>query len=389
MKRSGTGSQNEKEKKMKKLLCALLATALVASMAACGGSTPPAPAESDAPAASEVSSAAPEADGEENADAGTPAEGGFTAAMVTDVGGINDQSFNQSAWEGMERLKSEKGVNTSFLESKKDADYAPNLDKVTDDAPDIVWGIGFLMKDALAAAAENNPDQLYALVDDVFEDGQYENAIGVQFQAEQSSFLVGYIAASKTEANHVGFLLGMESPVMDRFKYGYQAGVMYGAKELGKDITYDFALAESFNDTAKGKAMAQKMYTDGADVIFHAAGQTGAGAIEAAKEMDKMIIGVDLDQNWLAPENVITSALKNVGTAVYNVTERIMNGEELGGTNVTMGLSEGGVGIAPSSDKHLSAELLAKVDELQQKIIAGDIAVPYTQADYDAFVAGL
>ena len=254
---------------------------------------------------------------------------------------------------------------------------------------DIVWGIGFLMKDALAAAAESNPDQRYALVDDVFEDGQYPNAIGVQFQAEQSSFLVGYIAAHKTETNHVGFLLGMESPVMDRFKYGYEAGVRYGAKELGKEIQYDFALAESFSDTAKGKAMAQKMYTDGADVIFHAAGQTGSGAIEAAKEMNKMVIGVDLDQNFLAPDNVITSALKNVGNAVYDITGRIMDGEELGGTNVTMGLAEGGVGIAPSSDKHLSAELLAQVDELQQKIIDGEIVVPYTQEDFDAFVANL
>ena len=102
-----------------------------------------------------------------------------------------------------------------------------------------------------------------------------------------------------------------------------------------------------------------------------------------------MIIGVDLDQNWMAPDNVITSALKNVGNAVYNVTERVMNGEQLGGTNVIMGLAEGGVGLAPSSDKHLSAELLAKVDELEQKIIAGEIVVPYTEDDYNTFVASL
>lgn len=370
--------------KKTKLLSTILAMVLVAGMLAACGRTPETPS-STAPAET-----APSAEpAEEPADDAAPTDGAFSAALVTDVGGINDQSFNQSAWEGMQRLESDKGVKVSFLESKKDADYAPNLAKVTDDAPDIVWGIGFLMKDALAAAAESNPDQRYALVDDVFEAGQYPNAIGVQFQAEQSSFLVGYIAAHKTETNHVGFLLGMESPVMDRFKYGYEAGVRYGAKELGKEIQYDFALAESFSDTAKGKAMAQKMYTDGADVIFHAAGQTGSGAIEAAKEMNKMVIGVDLDQNFLAPDNVITSALKNVGNAVYDITGRIMDGEELGGTNVTMGLAEGGVGIAPSSDKHLSAELLAQVDELQQKIIDGEIVVPYTQEDFDAFVANL
>ena len=245
------------------------------------------------------------------------------------------------------------------------------------------------MKDAVQAAAESYPDQLYALVDDQFEEGAVPNAIGVVFQAEQSSFLAGYVAATKTETDHVGFILGIDSPTMDRFKYGYFAGVQYGAKELGKEIPCEYQLAESFSDSAKGKAIAQKMYTDGVDVIFHAAGQTGSGAIEAAKEMDKMIIGVDLDQNWMAPDNVITSALKNVGNAVYNVTERVMNGEQLGGTNVIMGLAEGGVGLAPSSDKHLSAELLAKVDELEQKIIAGEIVVPYTEDDYNTFVASL
>lgn len=154
--------------KKTKLLSTILAMVLVAGMlAACGG-TPETPS-STAPAET-----APSAEpAEEPADDAAPTDGAFSAALVTDVGGINDQSFNQSAWEGMQRLESDKGVKVSFLESKKDADYAPNLAKVTDDAPDIVWGIGFLMKDALAAAAESNPDQRYALVDDVLMAGQY------------------------------------------------------------------------------------------------------------------------------------------------------------------------------------------------------------------------
>ena len=377
---------------MKKLLSSVLAAILAAGMLTACGSKPAESTTSQAPAgdASTAQSAAPAGDEASAAEGNsTAASGDFSAAMITDVGGINDESFNQSAWSGMEQLEADKGVSVSFLESKKDADYAPNLEKKTDEAPDIIWGIGYLMKDAVQAAAESYPDHLYALVDDQFDEGAVPNAIGVVFQAEQSSFLAGYVAANKTETDHVGFILGMDSPTMDRFKYGYFAGVQYGAKELGKEIPCEYQLAESFSDSAKGKAIAQKMYTDGVDVIFHAAGQTGSGAIEAAKEMDKMIIGVDLDQNWMAPDNVITSALKNVGNAVYNVTERVMNGEQLGGTNVIMGLAEGGVGLAPSSDKHLSAELLAKVDELEQKIIAGEIVVPYTEDDYNTFVASL
>lgn len=376
---------------MKKLLSSVLAAILAAGMLTACGSKPAENTTSQAPAgdASAAQSTAPAGDDASTAEGGSTAASDFSAAMITDVGGINDESFNQSAWDGMEQLEADKGIAVSFLESKRDADYAPNLEKKTDESPDIIWGIGYLMKDAVQAAAESYPDQLYALVDDSFEEGAVPNAIGVVFQAEQSSFLAGYVAANKTETNHVGFILGMDSPTMDRFKYGYFAGVQYGAKELGKEIPCEYQLAETFSDSAKGKAIAQKMYTDGVDVIFHAAGQTGSGAIEAAKEMDKMIIGVDLDQNWMAPDNVITSALKNVGNAVYNVTERVMNGEELGGTNISMGLAEGGVGLAPSSDKHLSAELLAKVDGLQQKIIDGEIVVPYTEDDYNAFVASL
>lgn len=315
----------------------------------------------------------------------TEAAAKFSVAMVTDVGGVNDESFNQSAWMGMNQLKSKLGIRVSFIESQKDADYAPNLEKKADEKNDIIWAIGFLMKDAVREAAESNPDQLYALVDDSFNDGELPNVIGVIFKAEQPSFLVGYAAAHMTKTNRVGFIVGMESPTMDRFRYGYTAGVKYAAAELGKKIMVDFAVVESFADSAKGKAIALKQYTDGADVIFHAAGHSGNGVIEAAKERNRMVIGVDLDQNKLAPKNVITSALKNVHAAVFNITKRVMNGEKLGGTTISMGLAEGGVGIAPSSNKHLSPQLLAKISNVGKNIIANKISVPINKTEYSAF----
>lgn len=363
-----------KNNKLQIVLAVLLAVALLAG---CGA------ASSAAPASTPAASAAPA----ESAAAPASTATAFAAAMVTDVGGINDESFNQSAWSGMEKLEAE-GVTVSFLESEKDADYAPNLEKKADEGTDIVWGIGFLMKTAMGETAEANPDQLFALVDDSFEDGEHDNVIGVMFMAEQSSFLVGYAAALKTETDHVGIILGMESPTMNRFTNGFRAGIAYGAAELGKEIKIDYQVAEAFDDPAKGKALAQKMYTDGADIVYQVAGDTGKGIIEAAKEMDKWVIGVDLDQNHLAPDNVICSGLKNVGAAVFDVSMRVKAGEELGGTTLYMGLAEGGAGIATTGNL-LGDEIIAKVDAVEQLIVDGTIEVPYDEAGLTAFMATL
>jgi basic membrane protein A len=308
--------------------------------------------------------------------------------MVTDVGGINDQSFNQSAWEGMERLQKD-GVIVNFVESHRGSDYLPNFEKEIDQGSDIIWGIGFMMKDPIKEVAQANPDQFFALVDDSFKDGEVPNLVGVTFKSEQSSFLVGYIAGYMTKTNHVGFILGQVSPTMDTFRYGYFAGVNYAAKEQGKTIKIDYQVMESFTDAAKGKAAALKMYTSGADIIFHAAGGVGQGVIEAAKESNLYAIGVDMDQNYMAPNNVITSALKNVGTGVYEVTKRVMAGEKLGGTTVVLGLADGGVGIAPTSDKLVPADILQRTKDLEDKIIKGEINVPATKAQYDNFMKGL
>lgn len=318
--------------------------------------------------------------------AGTGTAKGGRVAMVTDLGGINDESFNQSAWQGMEELKAE-GFEVSFIESAKDADYAPNLSLKVEEGNDLIWGIGFLMKGAMEDAALDNPDQLFAFVDDSFADGELPNVTSVMFRSEESSFLVGYIASYMTKTDHLGFVLGMGGPTMERFQYGYMAGAFYGAKEQGKEVRVDVVTIESFNDTAKGKATANKMFSDGADIVFHAAGDAGKGVIEAAKDMGKFAIGVDLDQNKLAPDNVITSSLKNVNVAVRDLSKRILAGEELGGTTVYYGLKEGGVGIAPSSDKHVPQEILDQTKTIEEKIIAGEINVPVSNEEYSQFIA--
>lgn len=318
-------------------------------------------------------------------------EGGATAqetidvAMVTDTGGVNDQSFNQSAWEGLQMLAEDYDIaEVSYLESTQESDYEPNLQSLRDAGNDLIWGIGFLMADAVRTQAELNPDQRYAIIDFAW-DEYPDNLIGVVFKAEQASFLVGYIAGKMTETGTVGFVGGIEGQVIDAFDYGYHAGVKYADQDVEVLRQY----AESFNDAAKGKSIATNMYRQDADIVFHAAGGVGDGVIEAAKEQDQWAIGVDRDQNDLAPEHVLTSAMKRVGQAMYNVGEQLVNDNWDGGRTIVYGLAEEGVGIAPTSDEDVPQDILDEVAEVRQMIIDGEIGVPFNEETYNEFMSNM
>ena len=316
---------------------------------------------------------------------GAAAEETIDIAMVTDTGGVNDQSFNQSAWEGLQRLDDDyEVVEVSYLESTQESDYEPNLQALYDAGNELIWGIGFLMADAVRTQAELNPDQRYAIIDFAW-DEYPDNLIGVVFKAEQASFLVGYIAGKMTESGTVGFVGGIEGAVIDGFDYGYHAGVKYA----NEDVEVLRQYAESFNDAAKGKSIATNMYRQGADIVFHAAGGVGDGVIEAAREQDQWAIGVDRDQNDLAPEHVLTSAMKRVGQAMYNVGEQLVNDNWDGGRTVVYGLAEDGVGIAPTSDRHVPQDLLDEVAEVRQMIIDGEIEVPFNEETYNEFISNM
>jgi len=300
--------------------------------------------------------------------------------MVTDTGGVNDQSFNQSAWEGLKKAEADFGIKTSYQESKQDADYVPNIENLIDQENDLIWGIGFKMADAVKEAAANYPDQKFAIIDNSYGDETPENVIGVTFKEEQCSYLVGLIAGKMTKTNKVGYIGGIEVPVIQKFEYGFRAGV----KEANADAEVFVQYANSFSDPAKGKAIAKQMYSNGADILYHAAGDTGTGMIEAAKEEGKFAIGVDRDQNSLAPDNVITSAMKRVDSALYDVSKKLSEGTFEGGTTVTYGLAEGGVDIAPTTEKNVPADVLTFVNEEKQKIIDGEIVVPSNKEEFEA-----
>lgn len=302
--------------------------------------------------------------------------------MVTDVGGVNDQSFNQSAWEGLTKVKKELGIKTSYQESKQDADYPANLETLLDAKNDLIWGIGFKMADAILIAAKQNPKQKYAIIDYSYGAKTPKNVVGVMFKAEEGAFLAGYIAAKMSKTGTLGFIGGMSVPIIHSFQYGFKAG----AKFANKKINILEQHAESFTDAAKGKAIANQMIGKGADVIFHAAGAVGDGVIEAVKEKGKMAVGVDRDQNYLAPKNVITSSMKRVDNAVFNVVSDLNKGTFKGGTTVEYGLKDGAVDISPSTTKMIPSVLLEDVAKIKKDIIAGKIKIPSTESAYAAYV---
>lgn len=305
--------------------------------------------------------------------------------MVTDVGGVNDQSFNQSAWEGLQKAKKELGVKASYQESKQDADYPGNLETLYDAGNDLIWGIGFKMADILLKAAKQNPKQKYAIIDYSYGDKTPANVVGVMFKAEEGAFLSGYIAAKMSKTHSIGFIGGMSVPIIHSFQYGYKAGAKYADKNISILEQY----SESFTDAAKGKAIANQMISKNADVVFHAAGAVGDGVIEATKEKNKMAVGVDRDQNYLAPKNVITSSMKRVDNAIFQVVSDLQKGVFKGGTTQNFGLHDGAVDIAPTTSKMIPAALLKEVTELKKKIASGALKIPATETAYNAFAKTL
>ena len=308
---------------------------------------------------------------------------GSRIAMITDTGGINDQSFNQSAWEGLQKLRDETGADVAYIESKQSGDFPTNLETLVDNGSTLCWGIGYACADAVVEAAASNPDVNFACVDNAFGDPM-PNVTGVVFRAQESSFMVGYIAAAVSKTNKVGFVGGISSEVIEQFQYGYEAGVAYANNMLGKKVQVTSQYAESFSDAAKGKSIANKMFTDGCDIVYHAAGGTGTGVIEAAKEAGKFAIGVDRDQAYLAPENVLTSSLKNVDVAVDLVSRQHIAGRRIGGQNMGFGLIDDAVGI-PEHHENYSDEIYQAAIEIGEQIKRGAIVPPATAKELKAY----
>ena len=289
--------------------------------------------------------------------------------MVTDVGGVNDQSFNQTSWEGLQALvKEDPRFEVNYLESKTDADYQTNLNTFIDEGYDLIISVGFALADATKEAAEENPDQMFAIIDDDSID--LPNVACLMFAQEQASYLVGLVAGSVTESKTVGYVQGMVFPSMNKFGVGFISGVLAACPDA-KVLQYN---ANSFTDSASGSTAAKDMITKGADVIYHAAGGVGSGVISTCNEEGIWAIGVDTDQAFLAPDHVITSAMKRVDVACQDISKAVRDGSFTAGVHL-YDLSNGGVDLAPTRT-HIPADVLELVEKAKADIIDGKVTVP-------------
>jgi basic membrane protein A and related proteins len=314
--------------------------------------------------------------------AGTTTTGGGEAirvGLVTDIGGLDDRSFNFLANQGLERAESELGIEGRVVVSKANADYVPNLTSLANQDYDLVIAVGFLMADAVDAVAKRFPDVNFAIIDYSQADlkSKPTNVRGLLFKEQEAGYLVGYLAGlvTKEEAGSklvISSVGGQKIPPVDRYIAGYQAG----AKKAAPGITTLNAYSQDFVDQAKCKEAALDQIARGSRVVFQVAGQCGLGALSAAKEKNVWGIGVDADQAYLGP-HILTSALKKVDVAVFQTIQAVQDGSFAGGENTTFDVASGGVGIGKVSSE-VPAELVSQVKQVQDDIAAGKVDIPST-----------
>ena len=275
-------------------------------------------------------------------------------ALVLSTGGVNDQSFNQSAWEqGALKAEEEYGVEVSYLESNSDKDYMQNIETAVEDN-DLIVGVGFQLGDAIKEAAKAYPDKQFITIDS--ENSNLDNVRAITFDEEEAGYLTGLIAGKTTNTNVIGWIGGMDIPSCSNFYVGYEKG----AKEVNPNIKVLKQFTNSFSDAAKGKVVAQQMINENADIIFTASGGGNAGSLEAIKENNIYAINVDMPGNYLAPQHVLTSALKNVGEGLRMTIEDYVNGDWTGG-EVRYNYSNNGVGFEKTD--LLSDEIIKYVED--------------------------
>ncbi len=304
---------------------------------------------------------------------------GIRIGLVFDIGGKNDKSFNESAWRGLERARTELGVAVEFVEPSGGADRETALRALAAKHLDLVIGVGFIFSSDLERVATLFPDVKFAGVDyaPTSDQGPPANLLGLRFREHEGSFVMGAIAARLSVTHKVGFVGGMKIPLIRKFEAGYIAGVNYECPTCQVLSAYAGSEPKAFADAPLGQELASAQYSQGVDIIFHAAGKTGDGVFAAAKRRNARAMGVDSDQFANAPCCVITSMLKRVDNAVVTVVQNVIAHKFVGGI-VELGLADGGIDIV--SDEHnrvlLPAAEVLHARKLMQEIIAGRIVVP-------------
>ncbi|MES1171332.1 MAG: BMP family ABC transporter substrate-binding protein [Actinomycetota bacterium] len=306
----------------------------------------------------------------------------YKACMVSDSGGFDDKSFNQAGFEGLQSVSNDLGIEIATAESTDEADYATNIDQMVSSGCDLTITVGFLLGDATKAAAEANTESDFAIIDFAY-DPTIPNVKGIVFETDQAAFLAGYAAAASTQTGTIATFGGMNIPTVTIFMNGFLAGANYYNTENGTDVKVlgwdgkDGSFTEDFQDQTKGQTLAQGFIDQGADIIMPVAGPVGLGAAAAAKAAgNTWIVGVDSDwtQTTDYGDIILTSVMKLMGPAVYDVVQEAAVGAGFNSDLYVGTLENGGVGLGPSASA-VPAEVVTKLDELKAGIIDGSISV--------------
>lgn len=319
--------------------------------------------------------------------ADTSRPGATNVGIVLDVGGRGDKSFNDGAYAGADSASKILHPNIRFIEPGEGSDREAGLRLLAAEHMDLVIGVGFIFSDDLTKLAKEYPNVSFAGVDyalSVDDKGNIipppPNLAALKFREEEGSFLVGALAAMVSNSKKIGFVGGMDIPLIHKFEAGYRAGVKQVCPDCTVIAQYAGVTPDAFKNPGKGKELALSQYQSGVNVIFHASGSTGQGVFEAARAMNKLAIGVDADQYDEAPGHVLTSMVKGVNAAVFDAIQRVQNKTFKGGI-YSFGLAEGGVGyVYDSRNKNLIPDSVhTRLEQLKQDIIAGRIKVPSTR----------
>lgn len=309
----------------------------------------------------------------------------FKVGMVSDVGGIDDASFNENTWKGLEDAAKMFGIEAKFLESQAQADYENNITEFAEQGYDLIITVGFLLADATHKMAKEYPNIKFAGVDfNAMDWGTMEvspNVQGITFNVDEASFPVGYVAAAMADQLDpdgpvVGVIGGMQIPPVEQFIVAYEAGTNYYNQKYGKDVGFSLVYVGDFEAPDQGKVQANALIDDGADIIMGVGGKTGNGGIVAAKERGKYGVGVDVDQYYTLPNEkdiLVTSTMKRLDKAVFNVIKNLLVGKFAGGTDYLATLANEGVGVGPFHDfeDKVPDNIKADLAQIQEEIIAG------------------
>jgi basic membrane protein A len=314
---------------------------------------------------------------------GGAANSNVKVGLVFDVGGRGDQSFNDAAYRGLERAMTELNIpkeNVEYIEPGEGGDRESALRQLANKPYDVIFGIGFLFSDDVLSVAKDFPAKKFACVDmNVPADGVLPpNVTALKFKEEEGSYLVGALSGWLTKTNKLGFVGGMQIPLIKKFEAGYVAGVKKANPAATVDVKYAGVDGSAFKNPTKGKELALAIYGGGADIIYHASGSTGLGVFQAAKEKNRLAIGVDSDQQSAAPGFVLTSMVKRVDVAIFNTIKDVKDGKFTGGQSHVFGLKDGGVDYEyDDKNKSLIPDAVhKKVEDLRAQIVSGAIQVP-------------